>query len=596
MFWSILFFSSILAIQIQTHMRSPKLVILLLCSLMSLLSMAQPSQGDSIASSSGQQGQFIAKMEIQDPAPVLFKGDTLFLIKYSPREFSVSFRANQISQELELISKLYKPGIDSIYMKKEDQFISIMYNEKVVFVVTEKDAQAHDSPLSTLAETQFNKFKEAMEKNMGYNLSVTDWLIRIGYFLISLVVLLALLWVIRWSFRKLDHYLSKFEKKFLKNKKNIFKYFIPKDTTNIFVFLSNVARLLTIAFVLLTYLPFMFSFFPWAEEIVNEFYGHLARPIKFVFFGFINFLPNLIFIVVIILVTRYFIRILRDIADDIESEKFIISGFPKEWARTTQKMISLLIWAFALVLLYPHLPGASSPAFKGVSIFIGALISFGSTSAIANIVAGIVITYMSPYKIGDRIKIHDTVGDVIERTMLVTKIRTPKNEEVTIPNANVISGHMINYSANIENSGLLLHTSVTIGYDVPWAKVDQLLREAAQKSIHIEAEPAPFVLQTSLDDNYVSYEINAYTKEVKLMPSIYSDIHRNILDAFNEAGVEILSPQYIAARDGNLSTVPGKSGPGSKSPIDRIVDHLTGQNQKIKIRKDDGPVKGSKEG
>jgi small-conductance mechanosensitive channel len=578
-------------------MRSPKLVILLLCFLISLLSKAQQDQNDTIASLPNPSDQFADKKEIQEVAPVLFEGDTLFLIKYAPREFSVSFRADQISQQLELISKVYNPVIDSIYAKKEEGFISVMYNDKVAFVVTENDAKAHNLSLSALAETELNSFKKAMEVHIGYNLSITDWFIRIGYFLISLVVLLGLLWLVRWSFRKLNQYLSKFEKRFLKNTKNIFKYFIPKDTTNIFVFLSNVGRIIAIVFVLVAYMPFMFSFFPWAEGIVNAFYGHLASPIKFVFYGFINFLPNLIFITVIIIVTRYFIRILRDIVDDIEAEKFIISGFPKEWARTTQKIISLLIWAFALVLLYPHLPGATSPAFKGVSIFIGALISFGSTSAIANIVAGIVITYMSPYKIGDRIKIDNTIGDVIERTLLVTKIRTPKNEEVTIPNANVISGHMINYSANIENSGLLLHTSVTIGYDVPWVQVDKLLREAAQKSMHIEAQPPPFVLQTSLDDNYVSYEVNAYTKEVKQMPAIYSDIHRNILDAFNEAGVEILSPQYIAARDGNLSTVPSKLTPESKSPVERIVDHLTGQNQKIKIKKDDGHgIKDSNEG
>jgi small-conductance mechanosensitive channel len=331
----------------------------------------------------------------------------------------------------------------------------------------------------------------------------------------------------------------------------------------------------------------MFSFFPWAEEIVNDFYGYVAKPIKFVFYGFIDFLPNLIFIIVILWITRYVIRVLQDIVEDIEAEKFIISGFPKEWARTTQKIISLLIWAFALVVIYPLLPGSASPAFRGVSIFIGAIISFGSTSAVANIVAGVVITYMSPYKIGDRVKIQEITGDVIERTLLVTRIRTPKNEDVTIPNANIINNKIVNYSTNTEDLGLLIHTTVTIGYDVPWGIVDKLLRQAAQKSLHIEAEPAPFVLQTSLDDHYVSYELNAYIKEPNKMPAIYSDIHKNIQEAFNEAGIEILSPQYIAARDGNLSTVPGKVKPDSKSPIEKIVDHITGKNQKIIIEKND---------
>ena len=569
-------------------MRSPQIVLVLLISLISLFSSAQQGDQDTISSL---ENAFIEsdveKVISHDAAPVLFKGDTLFLIKYSPRGYPVNHRANVISSQLQAFSENYKNDQDSIYLKKENGSISIMHNNDLAFVITENDAMAYNLPISELASTQLNSFKKALNDHQGYDLSFTDWLIRIGYFLISLLVLIVILWVIRWLFRRLNVYLSKFEKKFLKNKKNIFKYFIPKNTTNIFVFLSNVGRLTTIVLVLLTYLPFMFSFFPWTEEIVNDFYGYLARPIKFVFFGFIAYLPNLIFIMVIVFITRYFIRILHDIVEDIEAEKFIISGFPKDWARTTQKIISLLIWAFALVLVYPHLPGATSPAFKGVSIFIGALISFGSTSAIANIVAGIVITYMSPFKIGDRVKIQDTTGDVIERTLLVTRILTPKNEEITIPNANIINNHLINYSANIEKSGLLLHTSVTIGYDVPWVQVDKLLCEAALKSLHIEPEPPPFVLQTSLDDNYVSYEINAYTKEVRAIPAIYSDIHKNILDVFNEAGVEILSPQYFAARDGNLSTIPGKLGPDSRSPINKIVDHLTGQNQKITVKTND---------
>lgn len=569
-------------------MRSPQLeLVILLCFFSNFLS-AQQGQQDSIASAENNFTEInINKDELLVQAPVVLKTDTLFFIKYSPREYSIDNRASLISKQLENISEKYEASSDTLYKVSQDGFITIMYNDEQAFVVTENDARANNSTLSDLAETQLIAVKKALHKTEGYNLSLTDWLIRIGYFLISLIVLIAIIWVIQWAFKKLNIYLSRFQRNFLKSKKNIFKYFIPKNTANIFVFISNVGRFTTIVFVLLAFLPFMFSFFPWAEEIVNDFYGYVAKPIKFVFYGFIDFLPNLIFIIVILWITRYVIRVLQDIVEDIEAEKFIISGFPKEWARTTQKIISLLIWAFTLVVIYPLLPGSASPAFRGVSIFIGAIISFGSTSAVANIVAGVVITYMSPYKIGDRVKIQEITGDVIERTLLVTRIRTPKNEDVTIPNANIINNKIINYSTNTEDLGLLIHTTVTIGYDVPWGIVDKLLRQAAQKSLHVEAEPAPFVLQTSLDNNYVSYELNAYIKEPNKMPAIYSDIHKNIQEAFNEAGIEILSPQYIAARDGNLSTVPGKVKPDSKSPIEKIVDHITGKNQKIIIEKND---------
>ena len=456
-----------------------------------------------------------------------------------------------------------------------------MYNNELAFLISDNDAYLNNVSLNNLAELRLSKFKEVLLKSNRQILSTKELFIRIGYFILSLIGLLILIRVIRWLFRKLNKHLSKFEKTFLKRKKNLLKYFIPKNTANIFVFISNVIRVITIAFILLTYLPFMFSFFPLTEGVVAKFYEHLSTPIMFLVYGFINFIPDLIFIVVILFVTRYIIRVLNDIVQDIENEKFKIKGFPKDWANTTQKIFNLLIYAFALVLLYPHLPGSSSEAFKGVSIFIGALISFGSTSAIANIVAGVVITYMRPYQIGDRVKIQDTIGDVVEKTILVTRIRTPKNEDVTIPNANIITNHLINYSANSKKEGVILHTSITIGYDVPWNKVENLLLLAAGKSIHIEPEPKSYVLQTSLDDNYVSYELNLFTKEPKKMPVIYSDIHRNILEVFNEAGVEILSPKYIAARDGNLTTVPSLLNSDAKSPIDKLVDHLTGRNQKI---------------
>ena len=565
-------------------MRPPQIAFSFFICLYTLFSVAQNKSSDSIISDelmNSKKSDTIA----HEFAAVTLDGDTLFLIRHSPLEYPVKYRAGQISERLAFLSKNYKKGIDTIYTRKEKSFVRVMYNDEIAYIITENDARSNNISLKVLADSQVEKLKEALQDDAKYDLSTKEWLIRIGYFLLSLLVLIIAFKLINWLFKRLNKYLSRFEKKFLKNQKNIFKYFIPRNTTNIFVFMSNVIRFITILIVLFAYLPFMFSFFPWTEDLVSAFYGYLARPVKFVFFGFINFLPNLIFILVIIFITRYVIRVQKDIVEDIETEKFIIKGFPKDWANTTQKIISLLIWAFALVLIYPHLPGSTSPAFRGVSIFIGALISFGSTTAVANIVAGIVITYMRPYQIGDRVTIQDTTGDVVEKTLLVTRIRTIKNEDVTIPNANIINNHLINYSANVDKKGLLLHTSVTIGYDVPWEKVEKLLIEAALKSLNIEADPVPFVLETSLDDNYVSYQLNAYSKEAKKMALIYSDIHKNILDVFNDAGVEILSPQYIAARDGNLTTVPSQLNPESKSPLDKIVDHLTGQNQAIKVQK-----------
>jgi small-conductance mechanosensitive channel len=208
------------------------------------------------------------------------------------------------------------------------------------------------------------------------------------------------------------------------------------------------------------------------------------------------------------------------------------------------------------VLVFPYLPGSDSNVFRGVSVFIGVLFSLGSSSAIANMVAGLVITYMRPFKIGDRIKIGDIIGDVMEKNLLVTRIKTPKNEEITIPNSSILSGNTTNYSSLARTEGLIIHTIVTIGYDVPWKQIHQALIDAALRTEKLLKEPHPFVLQTGLEDFYVSYQINAYTKESKMLAHIYSELHQNIQDCCFEKGIEILSPHYRAARDGNMTTIP----------------------------------------
>jgi small-conductance mechanosensitive channel len=212
--------------------------------------------------------------------------------------------------------------------------------------------------------------------------------------------------------------------------------------------------------------------------------------------------------------------------------------------------------AFSLVVIYPYIPGSNSPAFQGVSVFLGVLVSLGSSSAMANILAGVVLTYMRSFKMGDRVQISDTIGDVIEKNLLVTRLRTVKNVEISIPNSLVLNNQLVNYSTSASTEGLILHTEITIGYNAPWRQVHELLLSAAAKTQDIIETPKPFVLQKSLDDSYVTYEINCFTRHANNMTNIYSELHQNIQDLFNSAGVEIMSPSYKALRDGNASTIP----------------------------------------
>jgi small-conductance mechanosensitive channel len=272
--------------------------------------------------------------------------------------------------------------------------------------------------------------------------------------------------------------------------------------------------------------------------------------------SFINYIPDLITVIVIVVITRYILKFLRYLSEEIRIGRLKLQGFYPDWARPTFNIVRVLVYAFMFVVIFPYLPGSDSPVFQGVSVFLGLVFSLGSSSVISNMVAGLVLTYMRPFQIGDRIKMNEVVGDVVERTPFVTRVRTPKQEFITIPNSNILSGNVVNYSTSKKRDGIILHTTVTIGYDIPWRKVHQTLIDAALKTKNINPEPLPFVLQTSLDDYYVSYQLNAYSDDPNEQPQIYSDLHQNIQDMFNENGIEILSPRYIASRDGNESTIP----------------------------------------
>jgi small-conductance mechanosensitive channel len=293
----------------------------------------------------------------------------------------------------------------------------------------------------------------------------------------------------------------------------------------------------------------------------------------------VAYLPNFFVLVILGAFTYIAIRAARALAEAIRDGMLEISGFYVEWATPTYELVRVLLILFALVVAFPYLPGGDSPAFKGISIFIGVLVSLGSGSAMANVIAGIILTYMRPFHLGDRVKIGDTIGEITEKSLLVTRIRSIKNVEVIVPNSTVLSTHVLNYSAMAKNRGLILRTTVTLGYDAPWRTVHDLLIRSALKTTFILAEPAPFVLQTSLNDFHITYEINAYTNEASQMMNIYSELHRNIQDGFNAAGVEIMSPTYLSLRDGNTVTIPeDKRPPGYTPPSFRVQTEPDGRH------------------
>ena len=495
--------------------------------------------------------------------PVIPFSDTLYVITQPMGGFSAHERGLVEEERISETSREIPFYPDSFEVHYSD-IINITYRSKVLVSISEEDTLLTGKTKAELAEERFPIIKNAITKQARIK-GDKNLLLNIASIVITLVVVILLIRGIRWLFKKIilkiygdrDRYFKGIK---IKNLQIITK---TQVETTVFTLIKGLRWLLYILVVYLA-LPVLFSVMPWAEGIADQVISWTLSPIKSVLSGIINYIPNLFFIAIILLTTRYILRFVKFLALQIESQSLSLPGFYPDWALPTFKIFKFIIYAFTLVVIFPYLPGSDSAVFKGVSVFLGILFSLGSSSAIGNMVAGLVITYMRPFKRGDRVKIGVVTGDVVEKNLLVTRVRTIKNEEITIPNLSILNGHTINFTtASEKNQGLILHTTITIGYDVSWRKVHELLIEAAKKTELIEVDPAPFVLQTSLDDFYVSYQINAYTAIPNKMAITYSNLYQNIQDTFAEAEIEIMSPNYNAIRDGNHKAYPD---PDKKTP------------------------------
>ncbi len=330
----------------------------------------------------------------------------------------------------------------------------------------------------------------------------------------------------------------------------------PNQLTNLLILSASYVRYAAILLATTISLALILSLYPATQGLAQGFLGTIGEAVQLLWEKLLAFLPNLATLIGIAFLTRLALKLLRFFYKGLQKGKVRYAALHPELIEPTYQIARFLVIASAFVAAFPYIPGSSSPVFKGLSIFIGFLLSLGSTSLVTNVISGLVLTYTRGLKMGDRVDIAGCEGDVIDRTLLVTRVRTIKNEIISIPNAKVMQNQVVNYSTMAADEGLILHTSVTIGYDVPWRQVHQLLTDAARQTADVLREPAPFVLQTSLDDYYVSYELNAYTDEPSRMAEIYSDLHEHIQDNFAQDNVEIMSPAYMAVRDGQTPRIP----------------------------------------
>lgn len=330
---------------------------------------------------------------------------------------------------------------------------------------------------------------------------------------------------------------------------------------------ARVTRGVLVLLLIYIYVPLVLSFFPATAPYGAKLLQSVLGPAGEVGRAILGYVPNLVYLLVIVVVARYALKLLRFFLNAVGKGELLIGGFDAEWADPTYKLLRVLVVIFTLMIAYPYLPGADSEFFNAFSLFLGALVTLGSTAAIGNIVAGIILTYTRAFRVGDRVRIDDAVGDVLVKSLFVTRLRTIKNEEVTIPNGVVLSRQVVNYSTAASRRELVLTTEVGIGYEVHWSKVEGLLKDAAARTPGILSEPAPFVWPKALGDFAVAYELHAYTDRARTMGGTYAALRRNTLDALHDAGVEIMTPDVNAIRDASRAALPAQNVRGDADAV-----------------------------
>jgi small-conductance mechanosensitive channel len=454
-----------------------------------------------------------------------------------------------------------------------------MAGDTILFTILEDDEVAYQASLQVLGDTAVEQIQIALQKyRQERSLNRLIW--GIVSTVISTIALLIFL-------RSVLFFISK----------SLLKIAAARDAQSLSLrfnktqilgenamgyLLSGLLRLLRAALVFLglyIYIPFVLSQFPATEVLGDSVLQDIAYRINLLTQRFVGYLPSLAILFVIGLIAYYFIGFIEKVIIEL-GRPDLYRWFYPEWVQPTIRLMTFLVVAIACVVAGPYLPGFGSPAFQGISLFVGALLTLGSSSAVSNVISGIILIYTRAFQLNDFICIGETIGNVNEKSLFVTRILTPKKEVVTIPNLSVLNSNVINYSAicRESNGQLVLHTTITLGYDVPWRQVHEVLMAAAAATEDILSVPQPFVLQTGLNDFNVSYELNAYTHRPDAMAATYSALHQNIQDHCNQANIEILSPTFSALRDGNPSTIPAQYLPKDYTPpVFSIKQHSSEQ-------------------
>lgn len=478
-------------------------------------------------------------------APVTIDGRVLFRVR-GISAYPAAQRAGVVRGRILSIAR--DPGIppESIRIEERDDRTNVLAGDRFLVGVVDADLEAEGIllPRKMLAELYAGQIGNAIRRYRQER--EPQVLLRSALSSLGAMALLALfLLALRSGVRRID---VSIEKRFRDRVRGVQTrtFSLIRSEQILSATCRAVHTLAWIVGLSAAYLASHFALgrFPWTRPFADRMFSLLLDPLETIGKGLVASLPDLAFLLVLFFVTRFAVRLIRLFFTGVAEGRIAVSRFEPEWAIPTFKIVRLFVIAFVAVIAYPYIPGSESSAFKGISIFLGVIVSIGSSSVLANVIAGYSLTYRRAFRLGDRVRIGEYVGDVVEMRNQVTHLRTIKNEEVVVPNSVILGSAVVNYSSQARERGLILHTTVGIGYETPWRQVDAMLRIAAERTPGLLREPPPFSLQTSLGDFCITYELNVHTDRPAEMAVLYSALHRNILDVFNEYGVQIMTPAY----------------------------------------------------
>jgi len=480
---------------------------------------------------------------VLERAPVVVDGHVLAKVR-GVAGHPAEERATAI--EGRIIAAARDPSLDlaKVHVEESEDVSTIQAGDSLLMGVFDADAALESMDRQALAQLQARVIRDAIARYRADRtpeklVAATEWA------LIATAVFLGALVLVYWVTSRIARWMTATLRPKVLAMRSQALGFLPGDQVwDSIAASARALRMLLVAVMLYVYAQYTLTLFPSTRPIGMRLASYLLDPLRTLGQQFVDELPALIFLLVIFVLTRFVLRLLKFSFAAIGTGAVRVSGFEPQWAAPTYRLVRIGVIAMALVVAYPYIPGSESEAFKGLSIFAGVLFSIGSSSFIANYMAGYTLIYRRLFAVGDRVKIGDVVGEVLEMRVQVTRLRTYKNEEVIVPNSSILTSEVTNYSSLAGKRGLILHTSVGIGYEVPWRQVEGMLLSAAERTQGVLQDPKPFVLQTALGDFAVTYEINAFVGSTQDVAGRYNELHGHILDVFNEYGVQIMTPAY----------------------------------------------------